>query len=115
MLHLSETRLQEDFRGRFYTIGVITLSIYVLLVGRVWYLQIFQGKKFREFAEQNRITIKVIPAMRGRILDRNGVVIADTRPSFDLTITPSRVGQTSLPLAIDRVAQALGWKDVDYA
>jgi penicillin-binding protein 2 len=62
------------------------IFLFASLIGRIWYLQIFQGRKFKQFSEENRIELRKVPAMRGRILDRRGAVIADSRASFDLKL-----------------------------
>ncbi|MFH1262803.1 MAG: penicillin-binding protein 2 [Pseudomonadota bacterium] len=110
-LKLQDSSPQEDFRSRFAATGVLVAMIFALLLGRAWYLQIFNGRKWREFSEANRIEIKRLPAMRGRVLDRHGRIIADSRPSFDLTMTPAQVGKVAED-TIHRLIDLLSWKDV---
>ncbi|MEI0548636.1 penicillin-binding protein 2, partial [Klebsiella sp. 72742] len=43
-------------------------------------------------SENNRVHVQPIPPTRGLIFDRNGVVIADNRPSFSLSMTRERAG-----------------------
>jgi penicillin-binding protein 2 len=45
----------------------------------------------RVLSERNRVRIKKIPAPRGTIYDRNGVVLADTRPAFNLYLIPEDI------------------------
>lgn len=47
-------------------------------------LQIIQGGGFRKVALENRSVFYEIPSLRGDILDRNGQVLAENRPVFDL-------------------------------
>lgn len=111
-LKLSDSSPQEDYRSRFAAAGVLIVIAFGLLLGRAWYLQVFNGRKWREFSEANRIQVKRLPAMRGRILDRNGKIIADSRPSFDLAVTPAQV-EKSLEDTLDRLVDLLSWKTVD--
>jgi penicillin-binding protein 2 len=66
---------------------IILIFLGILFV-RLWYLQIFQGAKYRKFAEHNRITRIWLSAPRGIIFDRNLQKIAANRSSFSLTLTP---------------------------
>ncbi len=54
---------------------------------RVWYLQILKGENFQNQSEHNRVRFVSLPSFRGMILDRNGLVLASIRPSFNLYIT----------------------------
>ena len=47
-----------------------------------------------------------VPAPRGRILDRNGVVLATNYKAYTLELTPSRLGRTT-DEAIDAIAQVV--------
>ena len=54
--------------------SLFLLFIFVLLI-RLFYLQILQGDKFLLLAEKNRLSIRLTIPERGRIYDRNGVVL----------------------------------------
>ncbi len=66
-------------------------------------LQIFEGNKYYRLSEENRIKKKYIIAPRGKIYDRQGREIANTRPGFYVSITPALTDQSS----VERVAQIL--------
>jgi penicillin-binding protein 2 len=78
----------------------------VLLI-RLWDLQIMRGSEMRQLSEQNRIRKIKIVAPRGIIYDRTGKVIADTRPSFNIYITPEDIKDFSQ--TVDGLAALLGW------
>jgi len=50
-----------------------------------------RGSEMRTFSEQNRIRVKKIVAPRGVIYDRNGKILAETRPSFNIYIIPEDI------------------------
>jgi penicillin-binding protein 2 len=56
----------------------------VLLLTRLWYLQIYRGDEYAKLSEINRIRIQEIAAPRGNILDRNGEPIITNRPRFNV-------------------------------
>ena len=69
---------------------VLVITMTVLLI-RLWDLQIMRGAEMRKLSEQNRIRVKKIVAPRGIIYDRIGKVLADTRPSFNIYLTPEDI------------------------
>ncbi len=70
-------------------IGMSVLSI--LLLGRLVYLQVFQHKLYTTLARQNQLGLVSIEPNRGLIYDRNGVLLAENKPIFNLVITPDLV------------------------
>ncbi len=85
--------LQERFRA---VQGVIIVGVLVL-VSRLAYLQIFNGDQMRQYSEENRIKRVKIPSPRGMIFDRNGTLLIDNRPAFDLEITPQYLKESKNP------------------
>ncbi|MGQ9707030.1 MAG: penicillin-binding protein 2 [bacterium] len=69
---------------RFTLLKFLTLSFFTLIMGRLIYLQVFQGEEYLLMAESNRIRKVDIQASRGKIYDRNGEILADERPSYNL-------------------------------
>jgi penicillin-binding protein 2 len=69
-------------------LGVVAVSLFVALFGRLWYLQALQSEVLQEVATLNiRETIRT-QAPRGRILDVNGEVLVDNRLSTVVTVNP---------------------------
>ncbi len=77
--------------SRIEIVGKILLGIIFILVLRLWYLQILKGDEFRELSQKNTIRAIRIEGVRGRILDRNGVVLAENQPGFNASIFRSGV------------------------
>ena len=90
------------------SIIVITLVSlgFLILAGRLWYLQIFKGETFRSMSENNRIRLRYVPAARGIIYDRDGEILAGTRPSFDVSVIPEDV--RDIDEVLDWAARELG-------
>ncbi|MDQ7986385.1 penicillin-binding protein 2 [Pseudomonas sp. G34] len=87
--HEKDARL---IRKRALVGGVVFLVLTLVLMARMYYLQVIQYEYHSTLAENNRIHVQPIPPNRGLIYDRNGVIIADNRPSFSLTLTRERAG-----------------------
>lgn len=71
-------------RGRIWLIGFFILAFMGVLVTRLWWVQIKQGPEHVEKIIKQSIRDIRVPAIRGRIMTRNGEVLADNQPSYDL-------------------------------
>lgn len=83
---LDETRRRELSR-RIAPVMVIFISIMLLVLGQVLYLNLVHGDEFRTRSDLNRIRSQEIPARRGNILDRNGTYLAADEPVYSLVRT----------------------------
>ena len=78
----------EIFNRRFKGVTLIAVVFFSILVMRLWFLQIVNGPNYRTKSENNRIHLQDIPSFRGMIFDRNGELLVDNRPSFNLYMIP---------------------------
>jgi len=60
--------------------------VFFFLAGSFWYVQGVQADKFRGLAESNRLREETIRAKRGLIMDRNGKILADNQPAYNLVL-----------------------------
>ena len=81
------------------------------LLARMYWLQVVQYEHHSTLSESNRVHVQPIPPSRGRIYDRNGVVLAENRPSFSLNITRERV--PDLDATTDLLKSLLQWGEED--
>ncbi len=78
---------------RLFISALFILFFFVVLIVRLFWLQIVEYNHYTAKAENNRISILPIVPTRGLILDRNGVVLAQNKLTFALEITPSLLNQ----------------------
>ncbi|ADZ90742.1 penicillin-binding protein 2 [Marinomonas mediterranea] len=71
--------------------AVFVLILSLILMSRLFYLQVVEHQRYVTKADDNRVMLVTEPPPRGLIYDRHGVVLADNRPIHSLTITPERV------------------------
>ncbi len=88
--------------GGLWILGILIVCVFLVFLGRLAHLQVMEGAELRLQSERNSIRTVRLDAPRGRILDREGRVLATTRPSFDLQVMPSEVRGS------DAVFRALG-------
>ncbi len=80
----------DDLRqagSRLEIIYYLALVIFVILAGRLWYLQVMNRQVFADRAEQNRTRALPIPARRGTILDRKGRILVTSQSSYNIIIS----------------------------
>ena len=92
-VHVVSREVPPEFQLRMVVaIGVVFVAF--ALVGiRLWYLQIERGAQMRYYSEKNRIRLVRVPAPRGVVYDRNGEILVDNRPSFDVVFVPEDAGE----------------------
>ena len=79
--HWQEQRL---FLSRVIAAAIIIVGLTGLLVVRLVQLQIVDYQRFTDLSQGNRYRIEPLPPNRGLIYDRNGIVIAENQPSWEL-------------------------------
>ena len=67
------------------------VAVFVVLLLRLWFLQIFQGSSYRVQSENNRIRLQDVAPFRGMLFDRNGELLVDNRPSYDAYVIPEEI------------------------
>lgn len=101
----------RQVRSRVFIGMAVIAFLSCLLVARMYYLQVMQYDYHSTLSENNRVHVQPIPPTRGLIYDRNGVILADNRPSFSLTVTRERAGDWKKTL--DTVVEVLGLQSED--
>ncbi len=79
------------FKFRAIVAAIICLLMLGGLLFRLAWLQIVDYAHFADLSEHNRIRLMELPPTRGLIYDRNGVILAENKPTFHLEIIPEQV------------------------
>ena len=92
----------EDSQKRITRRALVMGGAQAAFVGalglRMRQMQIRDAEKYRLLAEENRISLQLIAPARGRVLDRFGDVLADNRPTYQVTIVRERAGDLAVVL-----------------
>ncbi len=81
-----------ELRWRARWLYVILAIAFAGLTSRLLFLQVFSGERYTFLSENNRVRIKRVAGTRGMIFDRQGQLLVDSRPSFDLIFVPEDAG-----------------------
>jgi penicillin-binding protein 2 len=86
-------RLDDPFYRKQVSRNIIFIFGCLLLglASRLFYLQIIKGNYHQKLSEQNSMRLQIVHASRGLMYDRNGVVIARNRPSYQVALLPTRL------------------------
>jgi penicillin-binding protein 2 len=112
MVNSRRAQIKNSFaENRLFTVrsivaGVLASVLLLAVAGRLFYLQVLRYQYYSELSQGNRIRTEPIPPSRGLILDRNGLVLADNAPAFNLELVREQVGNMK---AVDAtLAQLVG-------
>lgn len=76
---------------RVIAFGVVIVIVIIIYTARLFNVQIVQGAEWSLQAEDNRTTTINLPAARGIIYDRNGIVLARNIAMYNIVITPAEL------------------------
>ena len=77
----------------------IVLGLLTVVFSRYYSLQVTEYESYKTQSERNRVQLQPLPPKRGLIYDRNGVLLADNRPSYILSVVRERVADLDTTLA----------------
>ncbi len=104
--HWSEQRI---FLRRSVAAAVLVLTLVIALVVKLVQLQVLRHEYYAELSQGNRVRIEPLPPNRGLIFDRNGEVLAENLPAYQLELTAEQVPDLDAVLtgltALDLVEQ----------
>ena len=102
---------QDALRQKLFTRRAALLAggqalLLAAIGGRMYQLQIAQSERYTVLADENRINLRLIAPVRGRIVDRFGVALADNRQNYHLVIVPEQAGDIGATLdALDALIE----------
>jgi penicillin-binding protein 2 len=108
---------QEVRSRRAWFLSVLVIAAALVLAGRLFDLQVLGVAGYALQSEQNRVRREWITAPRGLILDREGRVLADSRPSFAVLAVPRQVAGDErcqallaelLEMPVEKIRERLG-------
>ncbi len=97
---LKDPQLEARIIGARTVAAVLVVLVALgIIATRYHTLQIDEFESYRTQSERNRVHLQPLPPKRGLIFDRNGVLLADNRPSFILSLVPERIDDLEATVA----------------
>jgi penicillin-binding protein 2 len=86
------------YGARTVTAVLLVCGLLALITVRYYSLQVTNYETYKTQSERNRVQLQPLPPKRGLIYDRNGVLLADNRPSYILSVVRERVADLDATL-----------------
>jgi len=81
----------QEYKDRYIWLILAVLIFFLILIIRLAYLQLVKGETFFLLSQQNFVQERIIPTLRGRIVDIEGRRLAENKPAYNVYITPAFV------------------------
>ncbi|HEY7105888.1 MAG TPA: penicillin-binding protein 2 [Acidimicrobiia bacterium] len=100
-------RQEVDTRARLVVIGIVVVALFGGLVTRLWFLQVAGGESLAVAAQANADETVQVPALRGRILDDKGRVLAETKAVTSLVVDRQKLTVSERSQLVPALANVL--------
>jgi len=97
---------RRRFSRRAMILALGQFGLFGVLAGRLYQLQVLEGRRYALLADDNRINVQITAPERGRILARSGEVVAANVPVHRVSLVPALAGEPKVVMA--RLARILG-------
>jgi len=101
------------YGARTVTAVLLVCGLLALITVRYYSLQITNYETYKTQSERNRVQLQPLPPKRGLIYDRNGVLLADNRPSYILSVVRERVADLDATLLALRALVPISDSDLE--
>jgi penicillin-binding protein 2 len=98
----------DRVKVRLAVLALLIITAFVALYSRLWFLQVLASEDYQQLARENRVRLVYSEPPRGRILDKNGVLLVDNRQSLALTVDRQVIDEpTEQKQTLRRIAKLL--------
>jgi len=97
----------QNLGARVGTIQVLAFVLLTILGARLYYLQIVKGDYYSDRAESQRVRLIPIPAPRGAIFARNGRLLVDSRPTYNVVLSNEPLKSINVADRVDDYSNGL--------
>tara|TARA_B100000886_G_scaffold18330_1_gene11746 strand:+ start:572 stop:2368 length:1797 start_codon:yes stop_codon:yes gene_type:complete len=95
LIKINSNKKQFSLKRQPLVLLIFSSISFLLILFRLVSLQIINYESFKKMSDENRIRLIATQPIRGRILDKNGYVLADSRVQYSLIIKPQSVNQSN--------------------
>ncbi len=113
--------LSEKGSDKILLAGYVIALLFLIVLIRIWQLQILKGSEMRRISESNRLRVIGVPAPRGIIFDRNGLPLVKNAPYFCVSLIPDEFGNGDLAalaklldMPVDEIADKIRKSDSPF-
>ena len=101
------------FTRRALVVGGAQATLFAVLAGRMYYLQVIEAERYATLAEDNRINLRLLPPPRGRIVDRFGVPVAVNQQNYRVVLV--REQARDVKQTLDLLSEVIRLPEEEFA
>ncbi len=110
MFYSDQKKQISTFNRRTFFLFLLKLSLFSIVGWRLYNIQILESKKYKTLSKKNQIDLEIIFPVRGKIFDRNNIIIAKNEKVYDLYLIPENT------LSINNTLNSLSkYISIDFA
>ncbi|MEX0838209.1 MAG: penicillin-binding protein 2 [Parvibaculum sp.] len=95
----------QTFTRRAALLGGLQGMAFVALAGRMYYLQVLKSDQYTMLAEENRVSMRLVAPLRGKVVDRYGRTIASNRQNYRAILVAEQA--TDVEATLDRLSRII--------
>ena len=97
---------------RTFLLGLGKGVLFSTIFFRLAYLQLFKSDQYKVLADKNRISLRLMPPLRGNILDRNDNILALNKNSYNVLIEGNK-SRSEIEETIEKISRIIFLNDTD--
>ncbi|MGF1456803.1 MAG: penicillin-binding protein 2 [Alphaproteobacteria bacterium] len=102
---------QQRFTRRALFLSAGAAGVFGTLFGRLYQLQVLDADQYRMKAEENRVKVRLLPPLRGRIVDRFGVELAGNRQDLQVQLVAEDTEGRAVEDILDQLSRVIDLPD----
>ena len=110
MFYSDQKKQISLFNRRTFILFLLKLSLFTAVGWRLYNIQILNASKYKTLSKKNQIDLEIIFPIRGKIFDRNNVLIARNEKVYDLYLIPENT--KSINNTLNSLSKFI---DIDFA
>lgn len=108
-----QTEGTKKIAVRTLMLSGVFLCFALILFARMFFLQVIEADRYQTLADKNRVGVRLLPPLRGKILDRNGKQIAYNRKTFRAVVVAEET-QGKLKQTLENFGKLVPLEDEEY-
>ena len=110
MFYSDQKKQVSLFNRRTFILFLLKISLFSAIGWRLYNIQILDSSKYKTMSKKNQIDLEILFPIRGKIFDRNKVLIAKNEKVYDVYLIPENT--KSINNTLNTLAQFI---DIDFA
>ncbi len=86
---MEKTKLMQ--KRKIFTVSVVCAVAIIVLIFRVLYIQVFSSDELQQLAYEQQTRDRLIKAVRGDIVDRNGEILATSETAYSISVINAQI------------------------